>query len=386
MSLLIGLRKNMATDKLDISTLVISDVERFAKIKDFWDQEIKKRFSNPFLFSSLLIELWKYRQQMGDCPFLMIFTSKKKIVGFAPLVINSSFGFRRVASFDIDTHLEVFEDKIREKCIDITLDFIFNRLRCRSADFTLGYESSDHIMLMNIYEKKGLKYSSFFETGQAVIPVKTSWSAYRQNLKSKDLRHLDKVKRRIDGLGPCRVCSSEVNSDSLKKIWTVENHSWKSGLRGKERALKDLGLDAILRGVQRSLREKVGFETKVWTLELNGAPIAYILTMQNNGALYLAKTSYDMRYSSASPGLFLFDDLICQVFNGRTAETIDFITDFRFSKFWRPLVYKRITVRVVRGLLYSKVYRCVFENRVCYRSLKVLEQVKWEKIMNNRYF
>ena len=53
---------------------------------------------------------------------------------------------------------------------------------------------------------------------------------------------------------------------------------------------------------------------KVWFLELNGLPIAYVLVFKHNHVLFFEKTSYDQRFKPVSPGNFLFNELIESIF------------------------------------------------------------------------
>lgn len=85
---------------MNISTLVVSDVDRFVVMQNFWDRDLEDHIDDPFLFSSLMIEHWKFSQRIGWHPFLMVFLSGKKVVGFAPLLMKSRFGFRFVSNFD----------------------------------------------------------------------------------------------------------------------------------------------------------------------------------------------------------------------------------------------------------------------------------------------
>jgi hypothetical protein len=380
--LVLGNKLGKIDVKMSISTLVISDVNRFAGMKDFWDRELRDHVNDPFFYSCMLIEHWKFSQRVGWHPFLMVFLSSEKIVGFAPLLMRSRFGFRYVSNFDQYTCPEFFYDNYHEVCLEQMVNVLFRHLNCESADITVRDESADQRLLEKVCRKKNLRYTRFPQEGQAIIPVKSSLNFFRQSLNRKDVREFKRIGRKLDKLGSWQISCFGLDRASLTKIWEVERHSWKAYLKGKEKAKKDLGLSAILKGVERNGEGVSYFESEVWFLELNGVPLSYVLTMKRNKTLFFAKTSYDSRYKDVSPGTFLMNSLIEQVFMNGRADKIDFISNLPVLNVWKPLVVKRITYGILRNVFLSKARRLVFENRVCSKALQILERFKWKRRPN----
>jgi hypothetical protein len=284
-----------------IISLIISDLDRFVEMKDFWDMELKEHVIDPYLFSCLLIEHWKIGKKLGWHPFLMVFTLNSKIIGFAPLMMRSNFGFRQISCFDQYTYPYFFSDKYREICVDQMLNFLFIQLKCESANITCESEAADQKILKNICRNKGLSYKSGPQEGQAVIEVSQSLDSFRRSLKKKDRRKFAKVRRKLDELGSWKISCSKINRDSLAKIWTVERFSWKANLKGKKKAMKNLDLEYTLDGLQNTDEDASFFEYEIWTLELNNLPLSYLLVMKRKKTVFFAKTSYDSRYKSLSP-------------------------------------------------------------------------------------
>ncbi|MBA4464373.1 MAG: hypothetical protein H2B01_09405, partial [Nitrosopumilaceae archaeon] len=81
---------------MNISTLVISDIDRFEEMKEFWDKKVEPQITDPFFSSSMLIAHWRFGQEMEENPFLIIFSIKEEIIGFSAFLSKSSFGFRQV--------------------------------------------------------------------------------------------------------------------------------------------------------------------------------------------------------------------------------------------------------------------------------------------------
>jgi hypothetical protein len=364
---------------MGISTLVISDVDHFIGIKDYWDRELRDHVDDPFLFSCMLIEQWKSNQELGWHPFMMIFKSGAEIVGFAPLMLRTHFRFRQAANFDQYTCPDFFSDNIRETCVDIMISFLFRHLKCESANITLEDESNNQRMLEKVCRNKGFNCTSWPQEGQAIIPVETSLDSFRKSLKNKDRKKFEKISTKLDNLGSWQISHFDLDRDSIAKIEVVERFSWKARLEGREKALKDTGMESVLRGVQSNCQGESFFESEVWTLELNDVPMAYVLVMKRNKTVFFAKTSYDSRFKELSPGLFLMNDLIERVFKNMTAEKIDFISNMPFTQVWKPLVRNRITFTILRNPSLSKARHLVFGNPLSLKTSQILERIGRKK-------
>lgn len=364
---------------MGISTLVVSDLDRFVEMKDFWDRELRDHVDDPFLFSSMIIEHWKFGQRVGEHPFLIIFLLDKTIAGFAPLRMRSRFGFRQIFSLDQYTPPVFFSNSHREIFVDILFDFLFKQLNCESADITFEDDYSIQRILETACRKKDLKYAKLPQEGRAIIPVETNLDSYRGSLDRKTLKEFGRFGRKLDRLGSWKIYCSNLDRSSIGKIWTVERYSWKVSLKGKENAIKDMGLDFCLKGVQRNDEDEHFFDSEVWFLELNNLPIAYVLVFKRNKTVFFAKTSFDTRFSSASPGKFLINDLIERTFRDNNAEKIDFISNLPFVRIWNPLVKQRTNFRISKANLLSKTYLLVFENPISQKAFQILEQLKWAK-------
>jgi hypothetical protein len=364
---------------MSVSTLVISDLDRFVEMKDFWDKELREHVDDPYLFSCMLIEQWKIGRKLGWRPFLMVFTFDNKIVGFAPLMMRSNFGFRQISTFNQYTYPDFFSDSCRGICVDNMLSFLFKQLRCESVNITCEDESANQRMLNNICRNKGFSYTKSFQEDRAVIAVSQSLDSFRQSLKRKDGKKFAKIRRKLDGSGSWQISRYDIDLDSMAKIWAVERFSWKANLEGKKKAMKNLDLEYTLKGLQNTQEHASFFESEIWILELNDVPLSYVLVMKRNKTVFFAKTSYDSRYKPLSPGLFLMNDLIERVFRDMSAEKIDFITALPFAQVWKPLISKRTVFVISRNQFLSRARRLIFENRLSLKTQKIIERLSWQK-------
>jgi hypothetical protein len=259
------------------------------------------------------------------------------------------------------------------------VNILFRHLNCESANITVRDESADQRLLEKVCGKRNLRYTRFPQEGQAIIPVKCSLDSFRQSLNRKDVREFRRIGRKLDKLGSWQISCLGLDRASLTKIWEVERYSWKTYLKGEEKAKKDLGLSAILEGVERNGEGVSHFESKIWFLELNGVPLSYVLTLKRNKTLFFAKTSFDSRYKEVSPGTFLMNSLIEQVFMNGSADKIDFISNLPVVNVWKPMVVKRITYGILRNVFLSKARSLAFENRLCLKAFQILERFKWKR-------
>ena len=364
---------------MGISALVISNLDRFVEMRELWDMELSEHVDDPYLFSCLLIEHWKIGQKWGWHPFLIVFTLNGKIVGFAPLMMRSSFGFKQVCTFDQYTYPNFFFDKYREVCVDIMVSFLFRHLKCKTANIVCENGSANERMLKEVCRNRGFSYSSYPQIGQAFIATIQSIDSFRHSLKKKDRKKFAKIRRKLDELGSWHISRYNVNSNSIAKIWAVERFSWKDNLEGKEKALKNWDLEHTLSKLQNIDEYASFFDPEIWTLELNGVPLSYILAMKRNKTVFFAKTSYDARYKHLSPGLFLMNDLIERVFTDMMAEKIDFMTALPFMEVWKPRIKKRSVITISSNQFFSKAHHLVFENRLSRKLLQTGEKLRWQK-------
>ncbi len=369
---------------MTLSTLVIFDINCFKKIVDFWDMEVADHVDSPFISSCMLVEHWKVSIALGEHPFLMIFLSRNRIVGFAPLLVKSSFGLRRVSNLAYYIYPDFFADDYREVGIDIMVSFLFEQFNCESVDITFENESANLIFLKKICDRRNIPYKMLANEGQAIIPVKNSLDFFKRSLDRKTGKEFRRISKKIDKTGSWKIYCCSINCNSLEKIREIERLSWKTNLRGKQRAAKDLGLECILNGAQVNSDCKAFFESEVWILDINEVPIAYVIAVKRNKTLFLLKTSFDLRFKEFWPGKFLMNNLIERVFTSKIFENIDFITNLQFIHVWKPLVKKRTTVRISRNSLLSKVNFLVYENRISQKSLQIIERFRWERMLRQK--
>ena len=368
----------LASD-LGVSVLVVWDLGRFVSLESFWDRELRDHVDDPFLSGCMMDLHWKLGQRVGFHPFMLVFLREGRIVGFAPLILRSRFNSRIVSNFDQYTCPDFFVDEYREVCVGKMVDFLFDRLKCVSVDLTFEDASTNQRMLEKVFKKRGLKFSRMPQEGQAIIPVNSSLDVFKGSLSGNTRNKFKRIGKKLDGLGSWKISCYDVDQNSIEKVWVVEKFSWKNVLQGKKKAIKDWGIEFALRGAQRGRSGEGFFDSELWFLEVNDIPIAYVLVLKHNQIVFLAKTSFDQRFRVVSPGVFLMNDVIEKVFQERSAKKINFFTNLSFVKIWKPIVKKRVTIKIEKKSFLSNILVLVFDNRFSSRFLKFVEQLKWRK-------
>jgi hypothetical protein len=365
---------------MSISVLVISDIAHFLRMKDVWDQSLRDRSANPLLCSCILAEHFKLSQRLGWHPFLFVFLSGGRLIGFAPLVTRLRFGFRQVCSLNQFVYPDFFVDDYREICTNSLIGFLFERLNCESLEITFEDGSVNQGVLESVCNERGLYFHRVPAEGEAIVVADISLESFRSFLGGGRRKKFNRIARKVAAKGSWRIFGVEPDSNSLEKIWQIEKHSWKSNLKGKDKAIKNWDLSHFLCGVQRNNKNDSLFESKIWFLELDNVPISYQLIMKRNRTAYFIKTSYDSRFSEISPGIFLINDLVERVFREQTIDKISFVSNQPFVKDWKPTVRKRTTVKIEQNPRVSIIWRFLFENRLSQRSTNFFEYLKWKRL------
>ena len=128
------------------------------------------------------------------------------------------------------------------------------------------------------------------------------------------------------------------------------------------------------------------YEPKVWFLEVNGVAIAYQIVLFYKDTAVFVKTSFNQDFNKLSPGKFLINSVIREVFEKGTVTKIDFVTNLPFARVWKPFFEGRTNViigktpllfQVIQGALrYARVLvneSFLVKIPIVFNVLKVLE-------------
>ncbi|HDQ05200.1 MAG TPA: GNAT family N-acetyltransferase [Candidatus Bathyarchaeota archaeon] len=330
---------------MEISTRIITDFKDILNIERIWNLELVKSVENPQLYSRLFAGVMHSYESKGWTPLVITFWSDNRIVGMAPLKMRKVFSTNYVCSLLDEAYSDfVFFDKYQEYCMNMLVDILFNRLNCRLAIISLDTNSPNLKLLEKTCLKKNVPFSKKQNSGRAIIPVETTWEQFYKSLKGRARKEFRRIKRKLDSAVSWNVSCAEINDESIKKILAVDQKSWKAEWRAEHNLEEDPFLHTILEASQPDGEVEPIYKSEVWFLEANGEPIAYQIVQFYKGTAVLIKTSFDANFKRFSPGKFLINIVIREVFRKGTVNKIDFVTNLPFVQDWRPSCEPRTQV------------------------------------------
>ena len=339
-------------------TCAILDPRKISAIREELDAFIGKNSDNPFLLSVFIKQTMESALRKGTIPILLFFRTEGRIIGAVPLVIGKRFGIR-FAAFLFDFWFSpdfIFDLERNEICMQNTLSYLFNHLKCQFATFDLPAGSLNVPVLERICATNGITYRKKNDAylNHRIIPVERTWADFKKSRGKKFRCEFRSIERKLGNAGSWQITLFE-NTDheeiALRKIKDVESASWKQIWRLQQNLLLDEQLFQLWTGSSFAIKTNPDFKRKVWLLELNGTTIAYSFAIQYKGTAYLAKTSYNKQYRGIYPGVYIFNWAIRDLFNCGEVKNIDFLTNLPFLKKWASQYKSRSRFVLHKGFL-----------------------------------
>lgn len=336
---------------------VITDPNQLLEIEGFWNTLVNKTSENPIFLSGFIKQFMEFYRSNGWSPWFLVISIDKIIVGIAPLMTKKKFGVR-FAKFLSESYFSpdfIADDRHRERCIALTLNFLFKTLRCQFVDLTLPAESSNLQILKQKCKAKRIYFCTkrlrWADMRHSIIHIRDTWDKFK-SLRGKNFRKkFKKIERDLDQAGSWRItCVENENngSDAMRRILDVERMSWKQSWRTRRGIKTDKDLLMIWNGAQYTARIEPDFKWSVWFLELNDQTLAYSLVLQYKEMAFITKTSYDERYKRFYPGIYVNNAAIREIFNKRQVKIIDLLTDLPFHRTWTSICLPRVKVMMSR--------------------------------------
>jgi hypothetical protein len=227
---------------------------------------------------------------------------------------------------------------------------------CRFATAFLAASSPNLHLLAHQCKDDGisLRMTSSAFIAYRFMPVNCSWDSF-QSGKGRHFRRKSKIMERNFGFaGSSKVLFFENDAATkgvFQRILEVERASWKQRHRFQHGFTLDSDLVDIWEAAIMAYKAYDGFKLLVWLLEMNGDTIAYSLGCQYKGTAYLAKTSFDDKWRTLYPGVYINDLAIRDLFRSGEVKAISFMTNLPFHERWTSLYLPRVKVLMWRGAL-----------------------------------
>lgn len=343
---------------MKLSTYAISDPGKISEIQEQLDEFIIKNSENPFLLSAFMKKEMESALHSGFLPVVLVFSVEGKIVSLAPLLVKKRFGvgFASMLFEPWFTPDFISEEKYSSLCMENSLTFIFDHLQCQFETLALPGESANLPVLERICENENIAFRKKSENwlDHCIVSVDKSWADF-QNLKNRNFRRrFKRIEQQLDNSGKWQILLFE-NEDNepevIQKILAIEKSSWKQNWRTQHGSPIDEELLNVWEGSVFAVRTYPDFRRSVWFLELNGQTIAYTLVVQYKGKAYTFKTSFDNQYRRLSPGIYLKNVVLRDLFNSGRIKVIDFMTNLPFQERWTHNHLSRFEFHLSKGLL-----------------------------------
>jgi len=335
---------------------VITSAKEFEPLQLAWDDFVARVGTNWHLFSHVVQSFLIRHESHGEIPAVLVKVVDGNVAGVCAFQTRRRYGFR-FARFLLPTYFSpdfVVKPEYRQSFVEESLQFLLKRMRCQVVTLTLPGSSPQAAILDHYCRSKNLRVTVTEADKHSIVLVEGEWADFERRRGANFRYHLNRIEGKLTRLGGWRVVQAKANSsDSVKKITSVETHSWKhQGMKNQPLTLGDLDRSLLHYTTFSDSPSLARFAPDVWFLELEGTPISYVIGVEINGVAYLAKTSYDNRYRDLSPGDYVLNAAIKSLFDSKRTLRIDLMSYLPFQKRWTSLFESRDSFRISRGGLY----------------------------------
>ncbi|MGD6850539.1 MAG: GNAT family N-acetyltransferase [Candidatus Bathyarchaeia archaeon] len=372
----------MGNDQLQIETSLITDT---AKLLDF-QKNIESFLAsqpNPFLTFRFLLNTIEFYKSKREVPAIIVYRFQNEIIGVAPILLRRELFFRIATSLPGYAYSPdfLFVSKFRDTLSELTIDTLFDKLKCKLLLLYFPYESPTNRSIQAIAKKHNLLLRQTTNEYQChnVIEVNKSWEEF-EKIRGSGLRRKFRVfERKLNNYGEWTINFTKFDDnnrqDIANKIYEIEKMSWKEVWR-KQRGIIDNKLSWILESAASS-NEDQQLIVRVCFLNLNHRNIAYCLYLQFRERAYIAKTSFAEIYRRLYPGIFLNNEVVKDLFLNRTVKQIDWMTNLDFNRNWPSNRHIRVRYLISQGMIAYGILTIIKFKRLFIKqnSGKILKKV-----------
>jgi hypothetical protein len=364
---------------LKISAKLITEMPEFEKIEKEFDDFVNKHSENPCISSIFLKEGAGLSRFRGWMPLIIVIYSSEKIIGIAPLAIRRKLGLSFAQFLFGPNWLMdfVIDDKYRELCVLQILQILTKTLKCEFIDLTFSEESHTVKPLELACRELGCyfrKEPALFG-GHRVVSVVGTWDEFTKARGKKFRAETKRVERKLKELDNWRVtCVEQIKQDPqvCDKILKIDKLSWKEGFLSSQKVAYDPELAVSLNSIAETGKKSAFFKWRVYFLEVKEDAIAYVLVLQSKGTAIINRTSYNSAYKKFSPGMFLLNYTIRELFGDKSIRIIDFRADHPYQKTWATTSISRVDTMNRSGSLLLLIEKLIVKKVI----RKRVDQIK----------
>ncbi len=343
-----------------MSTLVkaVSNRNEIDKMGTSWDRFVRKNTDNPYLLHEFVNAYMEMKYSGIWDPLFLVGHRDKEIIGVAPLMTRSVFGVRVARSVLRPYPSLIVNNSALYGFVNGILEMLFRILKCKSANLIIQNEISDLSTIERLCRVRGTSFIAKEYMGCRIMTVEDSWEHFEKSRGRNFRNRFRKMETKLNNAGVCRATMVECEEDRidvLDKIIEIDRLSWKEKWRSGKRVGEDPDLLIIWRAAVQATKNVPGFKSRIWILELNDHPIAFIWALVNGKTATLAKTSYDIRFHDFYPGMYVTHTAIRNLFNDKGVHSIDFITDLPYHRAWVPNLQDRRELFLGNGFVAKRM-------------------------------
>lgn len=359
--------------KSKIRVRAISDLQDLGEIEKEWNHIVNQSSSTPFLFCEFVKQILSSSTFTGWTPLIVVIYSEQKILSISPLLTKKRFGFRQVKFIQEPWCSDFISIPNRDVCMTHLLEFLFNILKCRFAEFVLSTDSPNLGCLQRKCQDLGINYDRKPEVGRRIVVIQGAWEDFLASRSGKFRKNLRRVERFLSEAGSLKVINVNgiEKTNLLRTILDVETKSWKQEYRVNHGNFVDQELLQILKASSDIAKREPNFKWSVKFLELNGETIAYCLVLEYKGIAYVVKTSYRRQFEKMRPGFYIQNLVVQEKFIEGQRRYVDFLSDLPYIQNWADICIPRVRIRLTKGYLPS-IIRFLFYNVYSSKVLKII--------------
>lgn len=308
-----------------LHVVVVDDEQQFLGLRDAWNRLAEAR-DNPsvFLFHEWFLAAWEWRKQ-GSSLFVLCAYMGDCLVGVLPLVLSTLgkgwLGTRRAELLTVpDTQLcDLVVARTHAHVVATAMAAELRRHRSRWDHLRMDYLASDavaaHAFRLAL-EALGFRTELRGGARNLMIALDTSWADYyggrSRSLKKANNLAANRLKKKgevtIEWLRPDTSEFAALEA-GINAVIEISRRSWK---QETGTSLDQPGPGAFVRRLSWLAAERGWLS--LWTLKLNGEPLATEYQLIYNGNVHALRADFDAGCLEISPGSRLSHHLLERLF------------------------------------------------------------------------
>jgi CelD/BcsL family acetyltransferase involved in cellulose biosynthesis len=320
---------------------VIEQLDGLRLLAEEWN-----RLASPFK-TPLLRHEWFTACAEAFCPpgrlYVMVAREEGEIVAIAPLVLNPSFGARRLELLGtaILGELSGFVYKDEQSLTGLMNAILASRRPLLFRGLLSG--SPELRCLKQAHPPRNYVQSEAFASPW--VRVSTNWEKFYPTISSSWRSTLRRAQRRAEEFGPLHyefvIPTPETLEQYLPEMFRVESAGWKS------RTGTALQASAVLSRFFRAYAlsaARLGMLQFAF-LRIGGKTVAGQFLIACGGRLWVLKIGYDEAYARCSPGTLLMHRVVQYTFD-KPYEALEFLgANEPWTGIWRPELHHHESYR-----------------------------------------